>query len=233
MLGSAFQGFDLLPVARLQGFAFTPELFLDGVETSLRGDRVHFCASLLFEPATHLCDLVCMLVVEAELLVRVLLLECGDLRPEVFDPFFGLDAGPLLLLQCPGPGRDLLLRSLQRHGRPVQVAPKVGHLLLQVLDQGAGRLHALSERGRLIPGILAHDRFSCVTRNSKLVERVTLARLGVKTLLSVCRLSGREPPATREPQGLPERPSNSYQKPFAEVLTYCSLPSRVQAKPTR
>jgi hypothetical protein len=32
--------------------------------------------------------------------------------------------------------------------------------LLQVLDQGAGRLHALSERGRLIAGILAHDRFS-------------------------------------------------------------------------
>ena len=105
-------------------------------------------------------------------------------------------------------------------------------LLLQVLDQGAGRLHALSERGRLIPGILAHDRLSCVTRNSTLVERVTLARLGVKTLRSVHCLSGMEPPATRESQGLPKRPSNSYQEPFAEEVTYWGLPSRLQAKPT-
>jgi hypothetical protein len=111
----------------------------------------------------------------------VLLLEGGDLRPEVFDFTLGLDAGLLFLLQRAGSGGDLLLRSLQRRGGLVQIDSQVGHLLLQVLDQGASRLHALSERGRLIPGDLAHDRLSCVTRNSTLVERVTLASLGVKT----------------------------------------------------
>src|SRR5215204_3936079 len=118
MLGGVFQGFDLLPVPRLQGFTFTPELFLDGVEARPGGGGIHVGLSLFFEPAANLCELLYVLVADAELLVRVLLFECGDLRPEV------------------------------------------GHLLLQGLDQGAGRLHALSERSRLIPGILAHDRFS-------------------------------------------------------------------------
>src|SRR5215208_6728156 len=178
------QGLDLLPVPRLQGFAFTPELFLDGVEASPGGDHIHVGLSLFFEPAANLCELLYVFVADAELLVRVLLFEGGDLRPEVFDLTFGVDAGSLFLLQRAGPGGDLLLRGFQRHSRLVHVAPEVGHLLLQVLDQGAGRLHALSERGRLIPGILAHDRYSCVTRNSTLVERVTPGRLGVKTLLT-------------------------------------------------
>src|SRR5215203_986628 len=179
--------FEIFPVPRLECFSFAPELFFDGVEASLGGGRIHIGVSLLFEPVAYLSDLLYVLVAHAELLVRVLLIEGGDLRPEDFDLTFGLDAGTLILLQRAGPGGDLLLRGFQRRGRLVQVAPEVGHLLLQVLDQGAGCLHALSERGRLIPGILAHDRFSCVTRNSTMVERVTPGKLGVKTLLSVGR----------------------------------------------
>ena len=75
----------------------------------------------------------------------MLLLEGGDLRPEVFDLPFGLDAGPLPLLQRVGPRGDLLLGRLQRRGTPSKVAPEALHLLLQALDQGAGRLHALRE----------------------------------------------------------------------------------------
>src|SRR5215211_4933168 len=219
MLGGVLQGFDLLPVPRLQGFAFAPALFLDGVEASLGGCRIHVGASLLFEPAAHLCELVYVLIAETELLVGVPLFEVGDLRLEVFDLTLGLDAGLLFLLQRAGPGGDLLLRSLQRRGGLIQVAPKLGHLLLQVLDQGAGSFHALSERGSLIPGILAHDRLSCVTRDSTLVERVTPGRPGVKSLPSAHCLSGREPPPTLESQGLPERLLNSSLERFAEAST--------------
>src|SRR5215216_1078660 len=189
MLGGVFEGFDLLPVTSLQGFALAPELFLDGVEARPRGGRVHVGALLLLERAAHLYVLVYLLVPEAELLVGVPLFEVGDLCHEVLDLTFGLDAGPLFLLKSAGPGGDLLLRSFQRRGRLVQVVPEVGHLLLKVLDQRAGRLHALSERGRLIPGILAHDRLSCVTLDTKLAERVTPGRRGVKTLLTrrLCR----------------------------------------------
>src|SRR5215212_10278414 len=99
MLGGVLQGFDLLPVPRLQGFAFAPALFLDGVEASLGGGRIHIGASLLFEPAAYLSDLPYVPVVHAELLVRVLLFEGGDLRPEDFDLTFGLDAGPFILIE--------------------------------------------------------------------------------------------------------------------------------------
>jgi hypothetical protein len=65
MLGGVFQSFDLLPVTRLQRFPFTPELFLDGVDSSPRGGRFHVGASLLFELAAQLCDLAYVLVAEA------------------------------------------------------------------------------------------------------------------------------------------------------------------------
>src|ERR671916_2845637 len=112
MLGGVLEGCDLLPVTCLQGFALAPELLLDGVEASPRGSRVHVGATLLLERASHLCDLVYVLVAEAELLVGVTLFEARDLSPEILCLTLGLDAGPLFLFQRSGPGGDLLLRSL-------------------------------------------------------------------------------------------------------------------------
>src|SRR3712207_9385964 len=99
MLGGVLQGFDLLPVSRLQGFACESAFFLDGVEASLGGGCTHVRASLLFEPVAHLRELLYVLVAEAELLVGVPMFEVGDLRPKVLGLTFGLDAGSLFLLQ--------------------------------------------------------------------------------------------------------------------------------------
>src|SRR5215204_600679 len=192
MLGGVFQGRDLFLVACFEGFAFESELFLEGLEARLLGGRIYFGASLLLEPpaqlcelALQLCELVYVLVAEAELLVGVLLFEGGELRPQILHLAFGLGTGLLLLFQRLGPGGDLFLRGLQRRGGLLQVAPQVSYLLLQALDQDTGRLHALRERGRLVLGILAHDRLSCVTHKITLAERLTPGRPAVKTLLSV------------------------------------------------